>query len=71
MADQKEWQGFRADWIVLLVGVGIALCALLLLGLREMIHAPEFDGSADGVISRVCCDGQLPGCPRQRTPHRY
>jgi hypothetical protein len=62
MVDQKEWQEFRADWIVFLIGAGIALCALLLLGLRETINAPEFDGNVEGIASRVSCDGQLPDC---------
>ncbi len=66
MVDQKEWQEFRADWIVFLIGAGIALCALFLLGLRELINAPEFDGSAEGLAHPVSCDGQRPDC----APHR-
>lgn len=62
MVDDKEWQGFRADWIILLVGVGIVSFGLLLLGLIGMINAPGFDSGADGVASPVSCDGQLPDC---------
>lgn len=68
MVDQKEWQEFRADWIVFLIGAGIALCALLLLGLRSAITGPGFAGCAEGVASPVSCDGQLPDCAAYRIP---
>lgn len=66
MVDEKEWQEFRADWIVFLIGAGIALCALFLLGLLGVSDA-EFASRAEGVVNSVSCDGQLPGYA-YRTP---